>query len=61
MSSYVVHSYQLGLNRDTTKSLLDALSLQVKIQKFSLEFIENVTVEDIWKLHPPVLSVDDKM
>lgn len=44
-----------------TKSLLDAMSLQVKIQKFSLEFMENVTVEERWKLHPPVLSVDDEM
>lgn len=44
-----------------TKSLLDAMSLQVKIQTFSLEFTENVTVEEIWKLHPPVLSVDDEV
>lgn len=44
-----------------TKSLLDAVSLQVKIQKFSLEFMENVTVEEIWKLHPPVLTVDAEM
>lgn len=44
-----------------TNSRSDAMSLQVKIQKFSLEFMENITVEKIWKLHLLVLSVDDEM
>jgi len=35
-----------------TKSLLDAMCLQVKVQNFSLEFMENVTVEDIKETSP---------
>lgn len=42
-----------------TKSLLDAMSLQVKNQKFSLEVMGNVTVEETGQLHPPVLSEGD--
>lgn len=43
-----------------TKSLLDAMSLQVKNQKFSLEVTDNVTVEEIGELHPPVLPEGDE-
>lgn len=44
-----------------TKSQVDVISLLVKNHKFSLEFMENVNVEGIGKLHTPVLSVDGEM
>lgn len=41
-----------------TRSQVDVISLLVKTRKFALEFMENVDVEEIRKLHTPVLSVD---
>lgn len=45
-----------------TKSRVDVISpLVKKSHKFSLEFVENVNVEEIGKLHIPVLSVDGEL
>lgn len=37
------------------------MSLHRKIQKFSLEFMENVTVKEMWELYTPVLPVAHEM